>query len=70
MKFDAVEQRSADLVHVALYLVGCAHAGVGGVTVISAGTRIHGGDEHERARIFDGVFGATDGDLAVLEGLT
>ena len=65
----AVEQRTANLVHITLYLPRGAHAGVGGVAIIAAGAGVHRGDKHETARKLGGVLGAGDGDLAVLKGL-
>ena len=35
----------------------------------AAGTRIHGGDEHDAGRIIDRAEGAGDGDVAVFERL-
>ena len=66
---DAVEQRTADLVHVAVYLAGRADAVVRGVAIVAAGTGVHAGHEHETAREVDVILGTRDGDVAVFEGL-
>lgn len=66
---DTVEQRSTDLAHVPLYLSGRADTGVGGVTVIPAGTWVGGSNKHERTGILHCVFGAADGYDTVLKGL-
>ena len=39
------------------------------VAIITAWARIHRGNQHERAGIFYIVFGATDADFAVFQGL-
>ena len=40
------------------------------ITVIATGARVHRGNKHKRARIFNGVLRTADGNLAVFEGLT
>ena len=40
------------------------------VAIIAARTRVHRGNEHERAGIFDGIFGARDGYFSVFEWLS
>lgn len=52
----AVKQRSADFVHISLYLSGRAHAAVRRVAVIPARTGIHRSHEHKRAWIFHRIF--------------
>ena len=42
---------------------------MGRIAVVAARTRVHRGDEHERAGKFDGVFCARDGYLVVLQRL-
>ena len=66
---DAVEQRAAYLVQVALYLPWRAYAFVRRVVVITARTRVHRRHEHERTGVFHGVFRPRYGDFAVFEGL-
>ena len=41
-----------------------------GISVITAGTGIHRGDEHKGTWVFHCVFRTTDGDLSVFERLT
>jgi len=50
---------------------GAGRAGTfdGGVVVVAAGAGVHGCDEHEGGRVFDGVLGAADGDAAFFHGL-
>jgi len=67
---DAVEQRAGNFRHILLNAPGRAGASVRGVTIVAAGTGVHGGHEHEGGRIGDGVLGTGDVDDAVLERLT
>ena len=53
---DAVEQRARNLAHVVGALVLVADAFLLGVTVVTAGARIHRGHEHERCGIFGRIF--------------
>ena len=69
MKVYSVEQRTRDFVHVALYLPRCADTGVRGVAIITAWTWVHGSHEHEATRILESIFGAADGDMAILQRL-
>ena len=46
-----------------------ADACFGGMVVVPAGARVHGGDEHEAGRVFYRKAGAGDGDHALFEGL-
>ena len=65
----AVEQGTADLVQITLYLARGADTLVGGVAIIATGAGVHGGDEHERTGKLYGVFGTADGDFAVFQWL-
>ena len=58
MNVDAVEQRATDFVQVLHDLSGCAAAVFVGMVVVAARTGVHRGDEHEGARIVDGIFGS------------
>ena len=69
MNVYTVEQRTADFVHITLYLPRIAHAFVGRVSVVAARARVHGSDEHEGARQGGVVLGTRNGDLAVFERL-
>jgi hypothetical protein len=65
-----VEQRAADAPHVFFDGDGVAFADVAVVSQVAAGTRVHGGDEHEVGGERRGCEGAGDGDDAAFEGLT
>ena len=66
---DAVEKRTAYLVHVFLYLPGRAYAVMGGVAIVAARAGVHGGYELEVAGVADAVFRPAYGDAPVLKGL-
>jgi hypothetical protein len=69
MDIDTVQQRTANLIHIALNLSRSADAMMRGISIVTAGTRIAAGHKHKRTRIFNGVFGTADGDVAVFQGL-
>ena len=71
LDINSVKQRPAYLRQVAVHLRGCAGTRMSRVvlSVMSAGTRVHRCHEHERRRIFDGIFGTRDGDLSVFKRL-
>ena len=67
---DAVHERAADFVEVAVDGARGAGAFDGGVVVVAAGAGVHGCDEHEGGGVVDGGFGAADGDVAFFHGLS
>ena len=70
MQVDAVHKRSADFVEVATD--GTRRTGTFdcGMVVIAARAGVHGRDEHEGGRVFDGILGATNSDVPFLHRLT
>ena len=66
----SVKKRTADLVQVLHDLSGRAAAMLVRMIVVTARTWVHAGDEHERARICDGVLRSRDIYDAILEGLS
>ena len=66
LNINSIEKGPAYLVEVLVDLSRRALAVLGRMIIVAAGARIHGGDEHEIARIFDAVLGACDGDITVL----
>ena len=66
---DAVHERAAYLVHVAVHLGRCAHASARGMVKIAAGAWVHGGHEHEGARQGEVVARAGNGDDTIFERL-
>ena len=65
----AVEQGTRDLVEVAYYLTWSTYTRFGGVVVVSTRTRIHGGYEHEIARIVDCALNPAQCDTTVFQRL-
>ena len=70
VQVDTVEKWTRYLIHIALYLSWSTDTMVCGVAVITARTRIHRGDKHERTRILHRVFCTADGDLTVFQRLS
>ena len=70
MDVDAVKKRSANLIHITLYLSRSTHTTMRGVAIIATWTRVHRSYKHERAWIFYGILGSGNGYLAVFKGLT
>ena len=70
MNVDAVEQGAGNLVHIALNLSRRADTMMCWVAIVPAGAGVHGRDHHEGTGVLNIVLGTTDGNLAVLQGLT
>ena len=70
MNIDAVDQRAADAIEVALDLRLAALARCARVGKVTAGAGVHGGDEHELGGEAHAAVAAGDGDAAIFERLT
>ena len=69
LNVDAVEERAGDAGAIALDLQRRADAFFLRIGEKAAGTRIHGGDQHDAGGIIDRAEGAGDGDVAVFQRL-
>src|SRR5690606_36400105 len=70
MKVDTVQQRTADFAKVTLYNPRTTNAFLVRVVIVSAGTRIHAGYQHEVSRVVDRHLGARYGHPAFLHRLS
>ena len=66
---DAVEEGTGNFRHVAVNRRSCAAAFLRGMIVVTAGTGVHGGDQHKIRGIIHGVSRPADGDFAVFQRL-
>ena len=60
-----IHQWTADFGEIAVDLSWCADAMMERVAIVAAGTGVHGGDQHEGARVFHCGLCPGDGDSAV-----
>ena len=67
---DAVKKRTANLIHVFLYLSWSAYTAMRWVAIISTRTRVHRGYELEVAGIFYTIFSPAYSDNSVFKRLT